>query len=73
VHHIGVWVDDVPAETHRLLDEGWHLVAAQAGPEDGFGRFTYLAPPSGLIVELVDVALKPHFEDWWTAVPAGAR
>ncbi len=65
VHHVGVWVDDIVEETGRLLDAGWHLIAAQQAPQAGFGRFTYLAPPSGLIVELVDAALEPSFRAWW--------
>ena len=32
---------------------------------DGHGVFTYLQPPTGLIVELVDRAVLPHFEQWW--------
>jgi hypothetical protein len=29
--------------------------------------FTYLQPPSGMIVELVDSAIVPFFEQWWSA------
>ena len=65
VHHVGVWVDDVAAETQRCLDLGWTLAAAQASPDDGFGAFTYVVPPSGPIVELVWSAIKPRFESWW--------
>jgi hypothetical protein len=32
--------------------------------------FTYLQPPSGLIIELVDRAVLPHFEQWWGAALA---
>ncbi len=28
VHHVGVWVDDVSAETQRCLADGWRLAAA---------------------------------------------
>lgn len=70
-HHIGVWVDDVAVETERLLGLGWQLVAAFQSPEQGYGFFSYVQPPSGLIVELVDRALLPHFEAWWAA--AGVR
>jgi hypothetical protein len=28
--------------------------------------FTYVAPPSGLIVELVASAIRPQFEAWWS-------
>ena len=68
-HHVGVWADDVQAETDRLISAGWTLVGAQRDPGvgDGVGVFTYLQPPSGLIVELVDAAVLPHFETWWSA------
>jgi len=67
-HHVGIWADDVPAETERLMSLGWDLVGAQHDPasDQGFGMFTYLQPPSGLIVELVDSAVLPHFEQWWS-------
>ena len=67
VHHVGVWVDDVVVETRRLVDAGWALVAAQKSPEEEFGMWTYLSPPSGLIVELVDATIEPHFMAWWSA------
>ena len=66
-HHVGVWADDVQAETDRLVSLGWTLVGAQQDPGAGagVGMFTYLQPPSGLIVELVDSAVLPFFEQWW--------
>jgi catechol 2,3-dioxygenase-like lactoylglutathione lyase family enzyme len=71
-HHVGIWVDDVAAETARLVEGGWTLVGAQRDPSDGggYGVFTYVQPPSGLIVELVNSAVKPHFEQWWGAALA---
>ncbi|WP_420452269.1 VOC family protein [Ilumatobacter sp.] len=71
-HHVGMWVDDVDGETARLVADGWALVGAQQDPdaEGGHGVFTYLRPPSGLIVELVDRAVEPHFETWWSAALA---
>ena len=71
-HHIGVWVDDVGAETDRLVDAGWQLVGAHSDPGagNGYGIFTYLQPPSGLIVELVDATVLPFFEQWWNAALA---
>lgn len=63
--HIGVWVDDLPAEAEALLRQGWKTVAAGAAPEDGFGPIAYLQPPMpGLIVELVSTALKPFIDGW---------
>jgi len=65
LHHIGVWSDDVTGETQALLDRGWELRIAQQPPEDGFGVFTYVQPPSGLLVELVSSAVRPMFERWF--------
>jgi catechol 2,3-dioxygenase-like lactoylglutathione lyase family enzyme len=68
-HHVGVWADDVTAESDRLIGLGWTLVGAQRDPAagEGYGIFTYLQPPSGLIVELVDASLVGFFESWWSA------
>ena len=68
-HHQGIWVDSVTDETDVLVAAGWTLVGAQRDPSDGggYGVFSYVQPPSGLIVELVDSAVLPHFEQWWGA------
>ena len=71
-HHIGVWVDDIKAETDGLIEQGWTLAAAHQDPASGgYGVFTYLQPPTGLIVELVDAAIEPGFEAWWSAALSG--
>ena len=70
-HHVGVWCDDVPNATQACIDAGWTLAAAGAAPEDGFGFFTYVVPPSGLIVELVASALEPRFDTWWAGGQMG--
>ena len=41
------------------------LRIAQQAPEDGFGVFTYVQPPSGLLVELASSAVRPMFERWF--------
>lgn len=66
VHHSGVWVDDIPAEVARLGGLGWSLVASHLPPEEHFGGFAYLAPPTGMVVELVSSSIRPLFERWWT-------
>ena len=71
VHHVGVWVDDVAAETNALLAKGWTMVAAQNAPDSGYGAFTYVAPPSGLIVELVWSAIEPMFQRWFAGGSLG--
>lgn len=65
MHHLGYWVDDPPAETERLLAQGWTLEMAAAAPEDGYGRFTYVRSPAGLLVEPVAAASRQRFEAWW--------
>lgn len=65
VHHVGVWVDDVAAETEAARSRGWHCAAAAAPPDDGYGAWAYLQPPSGMLVEVVSSALLAVFEPWW--------
>jgi len=65
LHHVGVWSDDVATDTSALLDAGWTLLLAQQAPSKGYGIFTYLQPPSGLIVELVWSRVQPMFERWF--------
>lgn len=72
-HHIGVWVDDVAAETQRCLDAGWKIAAAQTSPENGFGAFTYVVPPNGFIVELVWSAVESRFDEWWAGGTLGSE
>jgi len=71
VHHVGVWADDLAAESAELVAAGWTLVAAQLPPDEGYGGFTYLRPPSGMIVELVTSAIVPMFERWWAGGQLG--
>jgi len=65
VHHLGYFVDDPAAETERLIGQGWELVMAAAAPDDGYGRFTYVRSPSGMLVEPVDASNRERFEAWW--------
>jgi lactoylglutathione lyase len=71
-HHLGIWVDSVIDETDQLISMGWRIVGAQRDPNagEGYGAFSYLQPPSGLIIELVDRAVRPFFEQWWAAALA---
>jgi catechol 2,3-dioxygenase-like lactoylglutathione lyase family enzyme len=64
-HHLGYWVDSVAEVTERLVAAGWSLEAASAAPEDGYGAFTYVRSPAGILVEPVSLAVRPAFEAWW--------
>ncbi|MEZ5375986.1 MAG: VOC family protein [Acidimicrobiales bacterium] len=72
LHHLGVWSDDVGADVERFLAAGWTVAAAATAPEDGFGSFAYVAPPSGLIIELVASAAKPRFDTWFAGGSLGS-
>jgi len=69
LHHIGLWSDDVRADTEALIAQGWTVLLGQRPPEDGYGAFTYVQPPSGLIVEFVTTAVRPMFERWFAGGP----
>jgi catechol 2,3-dioxygenase-like lactoylglutathione lyase family enzyme len=69
LHHVGVWSDNVAADTTAMLAAGWTLRLAQASPEEGYGAFTYVQPPGGLIVEFVWSALEPMFDRWFAGGP----
>jgi catechol 2,3-dioxygenase-like lactoylglutathione lyase family enzyme len=71
VHHVGVWSDDVAGETRTLVEQGWVVRLAQIDPEQGYGAFTYVQPPSGLLVELVSSAVRPRFERWFAGGSLG--
>lgn len=72
-HHVGVWSDDVAADVDRCVAAGWSVTAAAAAPDDGFGSFAYVQPPSGLVVELVTSAAMPRFEAWWAGGALGGE
>lgn len=65
VHHHGVWVDDVAAETERFVAASWTLEMAQKSPAEGYGSMTYVRSPSGFLLEPVTSAVRPRFERWW--------
>lgn len=71
VHHQGVWVDDVAAEAERCIAAGWSMVVSSRSPEERYGNFAYLKPPSGMIVEVVNSAALPRFEAWWAGGSLG--
>jgi len=64
-HHLGYWCDDVAVETERLLGLGWTLEMAAAPPDEGYGRFTYVRSPAGVVVEPLDRSSRERFERWW--------
>ena len=65
-HHVGVWTDNLAAHANALVKLGWRPEAALLSPEEGWGRFCYLLPPSGgLRLELVSTEIKELMESRW--------
>ena len=65
LHHTGVWTEDIKGDTDGLIGAGWTMIGAQLPPEGGYGAMTYVRSPTGFVLELVDVAVRPMFERWW--------
>lgn len=65
LHHLGVWVDDVAATNDQLVEDGWVVEFAGDVPAKGYGGFTYVRSPSGLLVETLSTLAKRRFERWW--------
>jgi hypothetical protein len=58
-HHVGYWVDDVPAAAAELDRRGSTLVASIAVKDGRPPMCTYHRTRSGLYLEIVDRALRP--------------
>lgn len=71
IHHTGIWVDDVAATTEWLLAAGWTLVAANTAPDEGYGTFSYVRSPEGLLVEPVSAAVRDAMERWFASDSSG--
>ncbi len=65
VHHVGVWTDDVAAETERLVAAGRTLDLAGRAPAEGYGAMTYVRSPSGFLLEPVKSFARERMERWW--------
>lgn len=59
LHHVGVWVDDVPAAAERMAADGF--VTEVMGVS---GEFAYLLAEDGFRLELVDRKAEPEFARW---------
>lgn len=70
-HHLGFWVDDVPAASDALAAAGYPV---EAGGLDDAGRYRYTYHDvDGLRVEMAGASARPAFERWArTGVAEGA-
>jgi hypothetical protein len=66
LHHLGYWVDDLAAESARLIALGFRQQIHGLGDDGGIGRMSYHVDPNGgLYLELVDRALEAGMEQWF--------
>ncbi|WP_197376996.1 VOC family protein [Mycolicibacterium baixiangningiae] len=64
--HLGVWADDVAAESARYVTAGMPKVAWGAS-DDGREMFSYHRTPWGFYVELIDAVAKDFYPAWFAA------
>jgi hypothetical protein len=65
IHHLGYWSDDVEGDGARLEASGYAREALGRVP-NGAAPWSYHRAPSGFRVELVDRALQPMLESFWS-------
>jgi hypothetical protein len=65
IHHLGYWSDDVEADITRLEASGYVREALGRVP-NGAAPWSYHRAPGGLRIELVDRALQPMLERFWS-------
>jgi hypothetical protein len=66
LHHVGSWVDDLPAAVADAERAGFDLAAAGRDPTNGRSPrgFSYHRAGDRVLLELVDVQLRPDLERW---------
>jgi catechol 2,3-dioxygenase-like lactoylglutathione lyase family enzyme len=67
LHHIGVWVEDVTKVNTDLVGKGWTVELAGRSPEEGYGGFTYVRSPAGVLVEPETFlgGARERFDKWY--------
>jgi lactoylglutathione lyase len=67
LHHIGVWVDDVARASQDLVSQGYTVELAGASPAEGYGSFTYVRSPAGILFEPESGrhGTRERFERWY--------
>jgi hypothetical protein len=60
-HHLGYWVDDVPAASRRLTEAGFDFEAGDISGGEAPANFAYHNNPFGIRIEIVR---RDMFGDW---------
>jgi Glyoxalase/Bleomycin resistance protein/Dioxygenase superfamily len=66
-HHLGVWTDDVAAESDRLAAMGMPATWWGQDEDTGHRFFSFHRTPFGFYIELVDSVAKPFYPSWFGA------
>lgn len=65
LNHVGYWTENFHADLAEFLSAGWKLRNAGVGENRQPEAFAYVISPQGQQVELIDVAMRPMFENWY--------
>lgn len=66
LNHMGYWTEDLHADIAALQAGGCELIYGGASEDGGLQGFAFLVPPTtGLRIELIDVAMRPAFDNWF--------
>ena len=69
LHHIGVWVDALPADSATYTELRCPLQLCGRDDDGALVQFAYHRDPLGVRIELVDLAMKPMMEEFMFRAP----
>ena len=69
LHHIGVWVDALPADSATYPELRCPLQLCGRDDDGALVQFAYHRDPLGVRIELVDIAMKPMMEEFMFRAP----
>ena len=69
LHHIGVWVDALPADSAAYTELRCPLQLCGRDDDGALEQFAYHRDPLGVRIELVDIAMKPMMEEFMFRAP----
>ncbi len=69
LNHLGYWSENLHADVAALQADGSKLLFGGAGEGGQLAGFAYLMLPEGHRVELIDTAMRPMFEAWFSGEP----
>ena len=65
LNHVGYWTEDFNADLAQFVSSGWRMRNAGVGEDGNPAAFAYVISPQGQQVEIVDVEMRPLFENWY--------